>query len=69
MESRHRKDDLKLMGHHCHALGCNTPVPPRLHMCRRNTALGYVENKELIDALLDYLSEGEVDAHVPCARV
>ena len=21
------------MSHGCHALGCNTPVPPRLHMC------------------------------------
>lgn len=24
------------MSHHCHALHCETPVPPRLHMCPRH---------------------------------
>jgi hypothetical protein len=23
-------------GHHCHALACETSVPPRLHMCARH---------------------------------
>ena len=25
--------------HHCHALNCETSVPPRMHMCRKHWAM------------------------------
>lgn len=25
-----------MSAHHCHAIGCRTPVPPRMHMCLKH---------------------------------
>lgn len=31
------------MKHHCHAIGCETAIPPKLLMCRRHWAMVPVE--------------------------
>ena len=50
------------MTHHCHAVGCQTPVPPRLLMCGRHWAQ---VPKDLQRAVWDAYRPGQEDDKRP----
>ena len=44
------------MNHHCHAIGCETPVPPRLLMCSKHW---FMVPKALQNAVWRYYVPGQ----------